>query len=54
MAQQESGIAIRKNAKGSERARKRSRQGSGIGSKFATHKTSKLYKKKYHGQGRAC
>ncbi len=32
--------------------KKKTRQGSGTFTKWATHKRSKLYKKKYRGQGR--
>ncbi len=32
--------------------KKKTRQGSGTFTKWATHKGSKLYKKKYRGQGR--
>jgi len=32
--------------------KKKTRQGSGTFSKFTPHKRSKLYKKKYRGQGK--
>lgn len=32
--------------------KKKTRQGKGTFTKWATHKNSKLYKKKYRGQGR--
>jgi hypothetical protein len=50
MAKQE--ISISKNSKRGHSKPKKTRQGCSIYTKYATHKTSKLYKKKYRGQGR--
>ena len=47
-----SDAAISKNAKRGYTKPKRTRQGNSCNTKFATHKNSKLYKKKYRGQGR--
>jgi hypothetical protein len=50
MAKQE--ISISKNAKRGYTKPKKTRQGRSCNTKYATHKHSKLYKKKYRGQGR--
>jgi len=47
-----SDVAISKNAKKGYSKPKKTRQGSSCNTKFTTHKGSKLYKKKYRGQGR--
>ena len=44
--------AISKNSKKGYTKPKKTRQGNSIYTKLATHKTSKLYKKRYRGQGR--
>lgn len=50
MAKSDTGIA--KNGKVGRTKPKKTRQGKSVNTKFATHKHSKLYKKKYKGQGR--
>jgi hypothetical protein len=50
MAKQDSEIS--KNSKRGHTRLKKTRQGSSCNTKFATHKKSKLYKKRYLGQGR--
>jgi len=45
-------ISIAKNGKKGHTKPKRTRQGRSCNTKYATHKHSKLYKKKYRGQGR--
>lgn len=46
------GIAVNKPGGKNHAIKKKTRQGSGTFTKYATHKTSKLYRKKYRGQGR--
>jgi len=50
MAKTDAGLA--KNSKSGHTRQKRTRQGNSVNTKFATHKCSKLYKKRYRGQGR--
>lgn len=45
-------ITITKNGKKGYTKPKKTRQGRSCNTKYATHKKSKLYKKKYRGQGR--
>lgn len=50
MAKQEASLA--KNGKKGHSRPKKTRQGCSCNTKYASHKKSKLYKKKYRGQGR--
>ena len=50
MAKQEASLA--KNGKKAYNKSKKTRQGCSCNTKYASHKKSKLYKKKYRGQGR--
>ena len=44
--------SLSKNSKKGRSKPKKTRQGRSCNTKYATHKKSKLYKKKYRGQGR--
>jgi hypothetical protein len=50
MAKSETSLS--KNSKRGYTRPKRTRQGRSCNTKYASHKNSKLYKKKYRGQGR--
>lgn len=44
--------SLSKNSKKGRSKPKKTRQGRSCNTKYALHKNSKLYKKKYRGQGR--
>lgn len=48
----DTGLAKNDKKTHSQSKYKRTRQGNSCNTKHATHKNSKLYKKKYRGQGR--
>ena len=50
MARSEASLS--KNAKKGRSKPKKTRQGNSCNTKYALHKNSKLYKKRYRGQGR--